>query len=81
MIGSAPLSFQAAPVEDSAARIARVRELVRETLVTADELAAAANVSPKTVRRWVRLGMPTVKVGKNRLINPRIATFWLSERA
>jgi phage terminase Nu1 subunit (DNA packaging protein) len=68
-------------MEDPDVRIARIRALIREMLVTDIELATAANVSPKTVRRWVRLGMPTVKVGRNRMFNPRVATFWLSERA
>lgn len=67
-------------MEDIDDRIANIREMLREQLCSDAELAIATGVSTRTVHRWVRLGMPVVRVGRSRMFNPRIATLWLAEK-
>ncbi len=41
--------------------------------------AIATGVSPRTVARWLNMGLPSAKIGRTRLIHVEKANAWLEE--
>ena len=55
-------------------------EIAGKSYLTTDGLAAELDKTPRTVRRWIALGMgpPKIKVGKTPLFDPDKLPGWLA---
>jgi excisionase family DNA binding protein len=60
-------------------RVRELRAIACANLYTNQEMAAALGVSVRTIYRLAERGLPVVKIGGQRWINPKAASAWLAK--